>query len=370
MGNTGKLWGTALGFLIGGPVGGALGLGLGHLFDEDAENEEVQYSEEERLSILTPLINLIVKLCKVDGRINGEEILCVDEFFRSELEFSGDILSKARKLFNKLKKDKTPYHDIANECITISSDNEFKYFIIAVLITVAISDGFMNKKEITMINNIALTIGITEDKYTNLLYEVLNNDFDYLRFNLLAKFLKVDGYICKEEFDIIDYFLVKTLNVSGKRLKEAREMFNFLKEDKTSYIDIAERLSGVLDEKSRKTSYITALFEIAIVDGAVNDKEADMIENIAHVFGLSDTEYSQIKDTYCIDLRKCYTILECKETDSLYTIKQKYRQLIRQYHPDKIISKDMAKDIVDFAQSRFRDIQEAYDTILKKRQEQ
>ena len=97
MGNTGKLFGGGLGFLLGGPVGAALGLGLGHLFDEDNSNGinvecphckktliipqegyyecaychknftygDAQYSEEELLSNLTPIINLIVKLLMV-----------------------------------------------------------------------------------------------------------------------------------------------------------------------------------------------------------------------------------------------------------------------------------------------------------------
>ena len=62
-----------------------------------------------------------------------------------------------------------------------------------------------------------------------------------------------------------------------------------------------------------------------------------------------------------------YTFLGCSPNDSDEKIKKSYRQLVQQYHPDKIAGKDLPQPFVEFAHRRFRAIQDAYEEILEER---
>lgn len=74
----------------------------------------------------------------------------------------------------------------------------------------------------------------------------------------------------------------------------------------------------------------------------------------------SNNDYKSDSDRY-------YEILESKKTDSVETIKLNYKRLVKDFHPDKISSKDLPKAFVDFAHQRFNEIQDAYEYIKLER---
>lgn len=59
-----------------------------------------------------------------------------------------------------------------------------------------------------------------------------------------------------------------------------------------------------------------------------------------------------------------YDVLQVKKNATLEEIKQSYRRLAKQYHPDKF------KDDKEYAEKKFKDISEAYEVLsdTKKRQ--
>ena len=48
-------------------------------------------------------------------------------------------------------------------------------------------------------------------------------------------------------------------------------------------------------------------------------------------------------------------------------IKKNYRKLANDFHPDKIISKGLPEEFVDFATDRFQEIQEDYEKVRRRR---
>ena len=63
----------------------------------------------------------------------------------------------------------------------------------------------------------------------------------------------------------------------------------------------------------------------------------------------------------------CYSVLGCSRTDSAEVIKRRYRELAKQYHPDAIGGARLPKDILEFATTKFRTVQDAYETIQRQR---
>ncbi|WP_319521878.1 DnaJ domain-containing protein [uncultured Desulfosarcina sp.] len=58
-----------------------------------------------------------------------------------------------------------------------------------------------------------------------------------------------------------------------------------------------------------------------------------------------------------------YAVLEIEPGASKEEIKAAYRRLAAQYHPDKV--QHLGRDIQELAETRFKEIQQAYDTLMK-----
>jgi DnaJ like chaperone protein len=60
-------------------------------------------------------------------------------------------------------------------------------------------------------------------------------------------------------------------------------------------------------------------------------------------------------------------VLGVSPQDSNDAIKQAYRRLVREYHPDTIASKGLPEEFTKFANEKFREIQEAYEAVRQER---
>lgn len=59
-----------------------------------------------------------------------------------------------------------------------------------------------------------------------------------------------------------------------------------------------------------------------------------------------------------------YSVLGVNPRDSMDTIKRTYREMARKYHPDNYVGNDLA----DLAEEKMKEINEAYDQIVKERE--
>ena len=67
------------------------------------------------------------------------------------------------------------------------------------------------------------------------------------------------------------------------------------------------------------------------------------------------------------DFDKYYKILNCRPESSNQEIKSSYKKLVKDFHPDTIVSKGLPEEFTDFAANRFREIKESYDKIRQER---
>ncbi|QOY53783.1 DnaJ domain-containing protein [Candidatus Sulfurimonas marisnigri] len=76
-------------------------------------------------------------------------------------------------------------------------------------------------------------------------------------------------------------------------------------------------------------------------------------------YSQGQTNYTQPQS----NLDKYYKILESQKTDSFDVIKANYRRLMKEYHYDSLVSKDLSKDMLKFAEEKTQSINEAYAAI-------
>ena len=66
-------------------------------------------------------------------------------------------------------------------------------------------------------------------------------------------------------------------------------------------------------------------------------------------------------------LADAYAALGVEESTSDRDVKQAWRRLMSQYHPDKLIAEGMPEDMVKMATERTQDIQNAWEQVRKAR---
>ena len=180
---------------------------------------------------------------------------------------------------------------------------------------------------------------------------------------LSAKLSKADGQVSREELIAVK----DKLKIPENELDEVGKIFNKAKQESTGYEPYAQQIAqfykgnlNVLEE------VINILFYIAESDGHVSDEEEKMIENIAYIFGLTQSQYLSIKESRkSSDKQNPYMVLESSPNDDLQTIRKRYLKLSKEHHPDLLLSKGVPNEVIEESKKTMRSINSAWDQIQK-----
>ena len=188
---------------------------------------------------------------------------------------------------------------------------------------------------------------------------------------IAAKLSKADGKVTENE--IIKFREV--FDFDPKDEGAIGEIFNNAKRTSEGYEVYAKQLQSVFgNQQELYIEFINSLFKIAFADGELHSNEEEMIEGIALIFNMPNEILSSIKSQFInvvneMDLSNDYKILLSDPSDSDGEIKKKYFKLVKEYHPDTLISKGLPEEFLKFANERLANINKSYDKIVKYRKD-
>jgi DnaJ like chaperone protein len=186
-------------------------------------------------------------------------------------------------------------------------------------------------------------------------------------FSILGKLAKVDGVVTRAELAAVDSFIA-TMNIAENEKQFARQIFNEAKHSPYAIEDFAQQFHDISrGQQAVLSSFLEVLFRVAAADGALHPAEESALRTVQRVFGISDRRFNDIRAVYADDIDKYYKRLNCTPGSSVEEIKSSYKKLVKDFHPDTIIAKGLPEEFIDFAATRFREIQEAYEKIRKEK---
>ncbi len=187
-------------------------------------------------------------------------------------------------------------------------------------------------------------------------------------FSMLAKLVRADGHITKEEIDSIEKIMAHDLNLDFQSRQVAVNIFNTALHSPQSFQDYASQFYSRFHFKPQLLEFmLELLFKVSTVHGNLKKSEEDLLISAAKIFRFSDQRYTHIKSRYVRTVDQSYAVLGCSPDDSDDRIKSSYRKLVREFHPDAIAAKGLPEEFTAFAEEKFRKIQEAYENIKKER---
>lgn len=187
-------------------------------------------------------------------------------------------------------------------------------------------------------------------------------------FSMLAKLTKADGRVTDQEIESIETFMSRDLNLDAASRKSAVDIFRQALHSPEPFDAFALQFYRVFHQQPRIIELMMdVLFRVSVADGDITANEEALIKSAAGIFRMSDVAYERMRSKYVKTVNRAYAVLQCDPGDSNETVKKQYRRLVSEYHPDKIASKGLPEEFITLAGDKFKEIQEAWESIKKER---
>lgn len=178
---------------------------------------------------------------------------------------------------------------------------------------------------------------------------------------LSAKMAKADGLVTRDEVTAFrEVFQIAQADEAG-----AAKVFNLARQDVAGFEDYATRIAGMFaDDISALGDLMEGLFHIAMADGVYHPNEDAFLERVAEIFGLPDADFKSLRNRFVPDAAPDpYTVLGVAADTPMHEIRQVWRQMVRDTHPDRMMARGVPEEAIKLAEKRMVDINRAWEEI-------
>jgi DnaJ like chaperone protein len=177
-----------------------------------------------------------------------------------------------------------------------------------------------------------------------------------------AKMAKADGVVTKDEIAAFK----QVFHVPEKDMAAVQRVFDLAKQDIAGFESYAEQVARLFVPKSSVLeNVLDGLFHIAKADHAIHEDELTFLEHVAGIFGFKGAEFARIRARHVAIAEDPYEVLGVTRGASAKDIKQHYRKLARDLHPDKQMAMGVPAEMVQLASERLARINVAYEQVMK-----
>ena len=202
--------------------------------------------------------------------------------------------------------------------------------------------------------------------------------------SLLAKVAKSDGRVGELEARLISQVLDdlsrKVSGVIGVR-EYLKDVYNSQKENVDNAYETARNYKSAFNlNYDICVARLTFFLNLAYIDGEFNKSEQDVIRNIAYGFGIDKETLDEIISKFdsfygskfeantdkVVQEKDAFEILGLSKNASFDEVKARYKELVRQYHPDILMGRGESKEVIERSTKKLQEINEAYGRLKEK----
>ncbi len=195
---------------------------------------------------------------------------------------------------------------------------------------------------------------------------------------LSAKLAKVDGPVKRAEIDTFK----RSFRIPPENLAEVAQLFDRARDSAEGFEPFAQRLGEAFaDNKAMLEDVLAALFAIARADGPVNNAELAFLKQAHLGLGLDRLAWERAKDgrpsgstggnpggtAPSATEADAYMMLGVSRAASDDELRQAWRRLMRENHPDSLAARGVPQEFVKRATDKVAEINAAWDRIKRER---
>jgi len=193
---------------------------------------------------------------------------------------------------------------------------------------------------------------------------------------LVAKVAKADGRVSELEAQLISMMFDDISNIFIEKEKTRnflKEIFNEEKESIANTNEVARSLHNLLGGSDlKRRQFIEFLIQLAFVDDGLSTDEDKVLRIIVAELQISASDYEAMLHKFenmkkgqaqSMSIDEACEILGVSKTDDMSSIKKVYRNLVREYHPDIMISQEKDDAYIEEATAKMQEINQAYQLL-------
>ena len=185
-----------------------------------------------------------------------------------------------------------------------------------------------------------------------------------------AKLAKADGRVTRDEIRAFK----RVFPIDDDDVGDVARIYNQAKASASGFEPYARQIAVLFGhDPVLLGEVLIGLFEVARVDREISPAEVEFLRRVAIIFGFDPAAFEQLHARFAATARDlsgaddAYAVLGLARSAGDEEIRQTYRKLVREHHPDRLVAKGMPEEMVERANRTLAAINAAYDRIAKER---
>lgn len=183
---------------------------------------------------------------------------------------------------------------------------------------------------------------------------------------LSAKMAVADGVVTNDEIRAFR----QTVEIPPDSAPQIARLFELARQDVAGYRSYARKIGRLFaDSPDTLEHVLDGLFHIAAADGLIHEDELEYLREVSEIFGFDERKFEQISAQHVVRDQGAdpYIVLGLDASASDEEVRQAYRRLAREHHPDRLVAKGVPEEFLKIASARMAAINAAYETIRETR---
>ena len=185
---------------------------------------------------------------------------------------------------------------------------------------------------------------------------------------LAAKLAKCDGAVNRFEIDAFK----RQFRIPPEQVRDVGRLFDQARDSSDGFETYADQLGQAFaDMPGTLTDVLGALFTIARADGPLNRAELAFLQRVHAAFQLDQVAWDQARGAIpyrpLSDAPDPYRVLGLSRAASNEDVRNTWKRLVRENHPDSLASRGVTADFVARATAKVAEINAAWDSIKRER---
>ena len=177
-----------------------------------------------------------------------------------------------------------------------------------------------------------------------------------------AKMAKADGLVTRDEVTAFR----QVFHIPASETQNAARVFDLARKDVAGFDLYAARIRDMFGAGHQAlVDLLEGLFYIAVADGRYHPNENVFLEEVARIFGVQSRDFVNMRARFVPDENPDpYCVLGVDPTADAETVRQAWRALVREYHPDRMIARGVPEEAMKLAEKRLIQANWAYEEIV------
>ena len=177
-----------------------------------------------------------------------------------------------------------------------------------------------------------------------------------------AKMAKADGLVTRDEVTAFR----QVFHIPASVTENAARVSDLARKDVAGFDLYAARIRDMFGAGHQAlVDLLEGLFYIAVADGRYHPNENVFLEEVARIFGVQSRDFVNMRARFVPDENPDpYCVLGVDPTADAETVRQAWRALVREYHPDRMIARGVPEEAMKLAEKRLIQANWAYEEIL------